>query len=314
MGRAETFLFWLTAQCRGSYGLLIRTISSYFGEQLGPDVPSGARRAVQQLQHLGYISVDWSTSQWEIKKPRMHLLPGGMALALLRGGRSATTLGDLEDKGLFPKGISASGTEDGPEHLPQTILVEFDDFDEIASSCNLLGISFELSYIERLASSLPRIGNFLTAAGPSDLGAPVQKFDPASYQYRDVSYVRGDGLYRQQGLGRTRYWIRMNDIWYHTNRPEGQWFVAAGAVPGLLAWASESDSAAGRLQVPSALIFPAQHVELLSACSGVLPENATGRKSIFQNIPRTAFEAIRSSLTSNSIETYSIRQEKSDVI
>lgn len=314
MDRAETFLFWLTAQCRGSYGLLIRTISSYFEEQLGRDVPSGARRAVKQLQHLGYISVDWSTGRWQIKNQRMHLLPGGMALAALRGGRSATTLGELVDAGLFPKGISASGGSVGKDHLPQTILVEFDDLDVLASSCKLLGIPFELAYVERLASKLSRIGNFPTAAGPSHMGAPVQKYDPISYQYRDVSLIRGDGLYRQQGLGLARYWIRTQEIWYHTSRPEGQWFVSAGAQPRLLVWESERNSLTGQLKVPSALTFPTQHAELLAACSGVLPENTEGRNLLFQNIPRTAYEAICYSLTSDSLETSFSRQEKSNVI
>ncbi len=314
MDRADTFLFWLTAQCGGSYGPLIRTISSYFGEQLGPDVSSSARRAVKQLQHLGYISVDWSTGRWQIKKPRMHLLPGGMALAALRGGRSATTLSELADAGLFPKGICAGGASTGTGYLPQTILVEFDDLDELASSCRLLGIPFELAYVEQLASKLSRIGNFPTAAGPSHAGAPVQKYDPNSYTYRDVSLIRGDGLYRQQGLGLARYWIRIQEIWYHTSRPEGQWFVSAEAQHRLLAWVSGTNSPTGQLQVPSALIFPTQHAELLSACSGVLPENTAERNLLFQNIPRTAFEAICYSLTSNSLETSFSRQEKSNVI
>jgi hypothetical protein len=257
--------------------------------------------------------MDWSTGRWVIKKPTMHLLPGGMALAALRGGRRATTLRELEDAGLFPKGISASGAEVGADHLPQTILVEFNNLEEIASGCKLLGIPFELSYVERLASSLSRIGNFSVAAGPADLGAPVQKYDPISYQYRDVSLVRGDGLYRQQGLGLTRYWIRINEAWYHTGRPEGQWFVSSSAQPRLLTWESESGSLTGQLQVPSALIFPIQHVELLSACSGVLPEKTSERKLLFHNIPRTVFEAMRDSLTSNSLSTSSRRQENSNV-
>lgn len=298
--RAEIFLIWLTNQSRGTYVQLLRTISSYFAEELGTNSSWGARRVVVQLQHLGFLKVDWSSGNWVMRPPRVYLLPGGMALAALRGGRQAAMLQDLESAGLFPKSLSALGSTEEPGYLPQTILLEFDEIDEAQAACEALRLPFETRYVERLASSLLPIGYSTLAAGPTSTGAPLQKYDPSTYQYTDVGFAQIDGLYRQQGFGLTRYWARVDNRWYQTTRAEGQWLATSQSQQQLLKWDfvyGVYGSRIGTLTVPSALVFPFDHVEVLASCSGVLPVRISGQRLLFNNIPESVYAAICNSLS-----------------
>lgn len=297
MDRAEVFLVWLTNQGGGTYERLIRTVSSYFAEELGSGISFGARRIVAQLQHLGYLKVDWASGDWQLRPVSVHLLPGGVALAALRGGRQASTIRKLESAGLVPNHIHAAAEAEFSSYLPQTVLLEFDGITEAQDACSSIGISFEPHYVERLAANLPHIGHSGSAvAGPATTGAPLQRFDPLTYRYSDIGYAQTDGLYRQQGFGLTRYWMRIDDLWYQTNRAEGQWLACGTSHAQLLDWEYLDDQKIGQLKVPSSLVFPFAHVEVLSACSGILPQRIPGQKLLFHNVPKTIYSALRNSL------------------
>ncbi|KIS28689.1 hypothetical protein TV39_04750 [Arthrobacter sp. SPG23] len=297
MDRAEIFLIWLTSQGMGTYERLIRTVSSHFAEELGAGISYGARRIVAQLQHLGYLKVDWASGHWQMRPSSVHLLPGGVALATLRGGRQASTLHQLESVGLFPKLISATGDGEFASCLPHTVLLEFDGIPEARDACSSIGIRFESTYVERLAANLSQIGySDIPVGGPATTGAPLQKFNPVTYRYSDVGEAKGDGLYRQQGFGLTRYWGRVDESWYQTNRAEGQWLACAGSHPELLEWDYLKEQKIGQLKVPAQLVFPFDHVEVLSACSGVLPQRISGQRHLFHNVPEAVYSALRTSL------------------
>lgn len=297
MDRAEIFLVWLTSQREGTYERLVRTISSFFAEQLGKGISLGARRVVAELQYLGYLRVDWSSGHWQMCLPSVHLLPGGVALATLRGGRRADTLEQLESAGLFPKRISPTGNGESAGYLPQTVLIEFDGIAEARAACLSVGLRFDSRLVERLALSLPPIAyRDSAAAGPAVQGAPLQKFDPSTYRYSDIRYAQTDGLYRQQGFGLTRYWARIDNQWYQTSRAEGQWLACSKSQSKVLIWEYLNGQQTGQLRVPSPLVFPPAHVELLSACSGVLPDRLSGQWHLFHNIPGIVYSSIRSSI------------------
>lgn len=300
MDRAEIFLIWLTSQRMGTYERLIRTVSSYFAEELGTGISYGARRVVAQLQHLGYLKVDWATGRWQMRPPSVHLLPGGVALATLRGGRQASTLDHLESVGLFPKLISATGDGDFSAYLPRTVLLEFDGFPDARDACLNIGLRFESTYVERLAANLSQIGySGSPVGGPAATGAPLQKFNPATYRYSDVGEAKADGLYRQQGFGLTRYWGRVDHRWYQTSRAEGQWLACAGSPSDLLEWEYFKEQKIGQLKAPAQLVFPFDHVEVISACSGVLPQRISLQRYLFHNVPESVYTALRTSLVPN---------------
>jgi hypothetical protein len=298
MDRAEVFLVWLTSQGGGTYERLVRTVSSYFAEQLGSGISFGARRIVAQLQHLGYLKVDWASGNWQLRPLTVHLLPGGVALAALRGGRQASTIRKFESAGLVPNRICATADGEISSYLPQTVLLEFDGISEAQDACSSIGIPFESHYVERLAANLPQIGHSDSAVGgPSTTGAPLQRFNPLTYRYSDIGYAQTDGLYRQQGFGLTRYWTRVGDLWYQTNRAEGQWLACATSHSKLLDWEYLDDQQIGQLSVPSSLVFPFAHAEVLSACSGILPQRISNQRLLFHNVPDTVYSALSASLT-----------------
>lgn len=300
MDRTELFLVWLTSQRAGTYERLVRTISSFFAEQLGKETSMGARRILADLQYLGYLRVDWSNGHWQMCPPRVHLLPGGVALATLRGGRQADTLEQLELAGLFPKLISPTGNGESADYLPQTVLLEFDGIAEVRAACSSIGLGFDSRLIERLTLGLPPITYpNSAAAGPAVQGAPLQKFDPSTYLYSDIRYAQTDGLYRQQGFGLTRYWARIDNQWYQTNRAEGQWLACSKGQSKVLIWEYVKGQQTGQLRVPSPLVFPPAHDELLSACSGVLPCRLSGQWQVYHNIPENVYSAIHFSIVSH---------------
>lgn len=297
MDRAEIFLVWLTSQGGGTYERLVRTVSSYFAEQLGSGISFGARRVVAQLQHLGYLKVDWASGNWQLRPLTVHLLPGGVALAALRGGREASTIHRLESVGLVPKPIDATTDDEFSTYLPQTVLLEFDGITEAQDACSTLGIPFESHYVKQLAANLSQIGYSDSAVpGPATTGAPLQRFNPLTYRYSDIGYAQTDGLYRQQGFGLTRYWARVDDQWYQTNRAEGQWLACTTSHSQLLEWEYLGDQQIGQIKVPSSLVFPFAHAEVLSACSGVLPQRISGQRLLFHNVPGTVYSALLASL------------------
>lgn len=133
--------------------------------------------ALQSLQSLGHIEVDWPARRWEAAPSTIATIVGGGGYALLCGARPGWFLRRLEALENDPDlaQLADSIVLERPvsqNHGPSLRLVTFDKGEEAAEVCAALGVQYSPFAADRLLHLLPRLPRLLYAGHRTEPGLP----------------------------------------------------------------------------------------------------------------------------------------------
>jgi hypothetical protein len=133
--------------------------------------------ALQSLQSLGHIEVDWEARRWEVAPPTIATIVGGGGYALLCGARPRWFLRRLDSLDSDPDlaHLADSIVLERPvpqDHGPSLQLVTLDEEREAAEICEALGVQYSPFAADRLLHLLPRLTYLVRAGRRTEPGLP----------------------------------------------------------------------------------------------------------------------------------------------
>ena len=139
--------------------------------------PSHWTWALQSLQSLGHIEVDWEARRWEVAPSTIATIVGGGGYALLCGARPRWFLRRLDSLGSDPDlaHLADSIVLERPvpqDHGPPLQLVTFDEEREAAEICEALGVQYSPFAADQLLHLLPRLTYLVRAGRRTEPGLP----------------------------------------------------------------------------------------------------------------------------------------------
>jgi hypothetical protein len=256
---------------------------------------------MRALATLGHVEMDWDAGAWAAAPAVVTLLPSAGGHGLLTGARTGRL-----------RSLVADGLDEAPhvfaffheqEDAPDVCFIACDSEADLNDLAAELGIPFEHSVADRLASLLPSIDAMLaerlSTPGVPDLG--VDRLDVLADRWRPVESDSEPGLYRYEYRGRQLRWI---DEERRPHRVE----LALGAYCELRRL-SKSDvlnwmelPVNGTLSVPLSAPLPVLQARAATMCSGLAPQRHAGVLR-YENVPRRIAQAIAASLD-QQLETY----------
>lgn len=291
----DLFLRWLSLRGSGNLADAARTVLGQV-DSTKPASMASARSYLRGLESLGHIDLSWTENTWRVRPLTFTNLPGTSAFALVTGERSADLDSVLDSEFLFHS-LPAAQEEVALFADPGTLVVEFDDEDDLKSAATKLGGVFVPCAAFSMAESLELIQPGPKAASPNSQGAPLEMYDIAALRFIEVDFPRKNGLFRQLANGRYNYWVFKEGSWAWTNHEEGiclRW-AEAGKDGLRLAIGQDAADAVGTLHVDPRLPLPAKQRRALTLCSGFNPRK--GSKSVeYLNVPSSVAKFVASSI------------------
>lgn len=291
----DLFLRWLSLRGSGNLSDVARTALGQT-DSTKPASLSAARSYLRGLQNLGHIDLSWTENTWRTRQLTFTHLPGTSAFALVNGARSTELYSVLNSEFLFHE-LPAARKEGALFADPTTLVVEFDDEDDLRGAATKLNGVFVPCSAFSIAASLAPIQTGPRAASPNFQGAPLEMYDIAALRFIGVDFPRKSGLFRQLANGRYNYWVFKDASWGWTNYEEGICLVwgEAGKNGLKLTIRQDAADAVGTLHVDPRLPLPPKHRRALTLCSGFNPRE--GVKSMeYLNVPASVATSVASSL------------------
>lgn len=133
--------------------------------------------ALQSLQVLGHLEVDWTTRRWEAAPPTIATIVGGGGYALLCGARPGWLMRRLfrpdtdPDRAHPDRGIVLERPVP-QDRGPSLRLVAFGEEEDAAKVCAGLGVQYSPLAADQLLSLLPRLTLLIRAGRRSDASLP----------------------------------------------------------------------------------------------------------------------------------------------
>jgi hypothetical protein len=260
-----------------------------------PDARTGgAHSCMRALTTLAHVEIDWDSGAWAAAPAVVTLLPSAGGHGLLAGARTGRLRALLED-GLdeVPHVFAFFREQEG---APDVCFIACDSEDDLSQLAIQLGIPFEHSVANRLASLLPSIDAMLAERGSTpgvpDLG--VERFDVLADRWRPVERDIEPGLYRYEHRGRELRWIDEERRPYRVDFALGAYCELRRLQKSdILHWMQAQVN--GTLSVPLRAPLPVLHARAATMCSGVAPQRHAAVLR-YENVPRRIAEAIASSL------------------
>ncbi len=133
--------------------------------------------ALQSLQSLGHIEVDWKARRWEVAPSTIATMVGGGGYALLCGARPGWFLRRLDSLDSDPElaHLADSIVLENPvpqDRGPSLRLVTLDEAKEAAEVCAALGVEYSPFAADQLLQLLPSLTRLLRAGRRTDPGLP----------------------------------------------------------------------------------------------------------------------------------------------
>lgn len=289
------FLRWLSLRGTGNLSDAVRTASGQT-DSSKPASLNSARSYLRGLENLGHVDLSWAENTWRIRQLTFTHLPGSSAFALVIGPRFSDLYSVLGSDFLFHE-LPPVSKEVALFEDPTTLVVEFDDEQDLRSAATKLNGVFVPCSAFSFAASLKLIQAGPKAASPNFHGAPLEMYDLAALRFIGVDFPRKSGLFRQVANGRYNYWLFKDASWAWTNYEEGISLVWGEVGKGGLKLSIRQDAvdAVGTLHVDPRLPLPSKHRRALTLCSGFNPR--TGVKSLeYLNVPHSVAASVASSL------------------
>ena len=286
----ELLLQWVSERGSGSWG----EFRDAFRWALPDARAGGAQSCMRRLTTLAQIEIDWDSGTWAAAPTVVTLLPSAGGHGLLAGARTGRL-----------RALLADGLDEAPhvfaffreqEDAPDVCFIACDSEEDLSQLAIQLGIPFEHSVADRVATLLPPIDAMLaeraSTPGVPDLG--VDRFDVVVDRWRPVESDTEPGLYRYEHRGRELRWVD------DERRPYRVEF-ALGAYCELrrlrnsetLHWMELPVN--GTLSVPLKAPLPVLQARAATMCSGLAPSRYASVLR-YENVPHRIAEAIAASL------------------
>lgn len=243
--------------------------------------------ALQSLQVLGHLEVDWTTRRWEVAPPTIATIAGGGEYALLCGARPGWFMRRL-DRFDTDAGVTRSITLERPVHQnggPSLRLVTFDEEEDAAEVCAGLGVQYSPFAADQLLSLLPRLTHILRAGRRSDPGLPGGVFPtrmgagevgrPLFEDMNNPLEISG-GAYCMTLFDTKRYFfVHKDGSVFESGRGEVVYMELCRRAQNVLRW-DETDQA---LLVPARFRLPQLFERATVLRTGLLPTICTDKQS-----------------------------------
>lgn len=238
--------------------------------------------ALDSLQVLGHLEVDWSGRRWEVSPPTIATVAGGGGYAILCGSRPAWFLRRLEhledDPDLAP--LASSIILECPvpqDRSPSLRLVTIDEEEEAAEVCAGLGVRYSPFAADQLLHVLPRLSLLIQAGKRPDRDLPGGVF-PTRMGMGEVGRMlfeemcnpeeKTPGAYRIALFDTQRYFFIHNDGQvFESGRGEVVYMELLRRGQRVLRW----DEASQTLLVPSRFRLPQLYERAVVLRTGLLP-------------------------------------------
>jgi hypothetical protein len=260
-----------------------------------PDAQAGgAQSCMRTLTMLAQVEIDWDAGMWAAAPTVVTLLPSAGGHGLLAGARTGRLRALLEDG--LDEASHVFAFFRPQEAAPDVCFIACDSEEDLSELATQLGVPFEHSVADRLATLLPPIEAMLaeraSTPGVPDLG--VDQFDVMDDRWRPVESDSDPGLYRYEHRGRELRWIDEKRRPYRVD-------FALGAYCELrrlensdtLHWMQLPVN--GTLSVPLKAPLPVPQARAATMCSGLAPHRHASVLR-YENVPRRIAEAIATAL------------------
>lgn len=173
----ELLLSWASERSQGSM-TSFRKVHDWLTGQHPSDSHDHWTWALQSLQTLGHLEVNWAHHRWEAAPPTIATMPNGGGYAFLCGARPAwllrrisgldedATLGHLAQSVLLERPIPQ-------DRGPSLQLLTLESDQDIVTLCNALGLRFAAHASDQLAAVLPPLSATLQVGRRGELPGGV---------------------------------------------------------------------------------------------------------------------------------------------
>jgi hypothetical protein len=255
---------------------------------------AGAGAFMRTLSTLAHVEMDWDAGVWAAAPTVVTLLPSAGGHGLVTGARTGRL-----------RAVLADGLDEAPhvfalfcrqEDAPDVCFMACDSEADLSALAVELGVPFEYSVADRLASLLPPLDAMLaervSTPGVPDLG--VDRLDVLADRWRPVESDSEPGLYRYEYRGRELRWVDREGRPHRVDLALGVYCeLRRHGQSDVLHWVELSVN--GTLSVPLRAPLPVLQARAATMCSGLAPERHAGVLR-YENVPRTIAEAIAASL------------------
>jgi hypothetical protein len=245
--------------------------------------------ALQSLQALGHLEIDWTTRHWEVAPPTIATIAGGGEYALLCGARPGWFM-----RRLWPPGIDGdvARAADGivlerpvpQKGGPSLRLVKFGEKDA-AEVCARLGVQYSPLAGDQLLSLLPRLTLLIRAGLRSEAALPGGVFPTRMgagvgrqplFEEMENPLENGPGAYCMTLFDTKRYFfVHKDGSVFESGRGEVVYMELCRRDQNVLRWDGTSQS----LLVPARFRLPQLYERAAVLRTGLLPTTFTDEQS-----------------------------------
>lgn len=278
----DALLQWVSERGNGSLTSFRQAHDWLASEEPGAAEGEHWTWALQSLQSLGHLEIDWEAHRWEVAPSTIATLVGGGGYALLCGARPGWFLRRLDslatDPDLAYLADSIVLERPVPQNRgPSVQLVTLDEDEDAAQVCAALGVEYSPFAADQLLHLLPSLTDLLRAgrrANPELPGGVLPTRMGAGEPGQPLFEEMGDsdritvGAYRMALFDTRRY--------FYVHRPGDTFEAGRGEViyaelrrreRHVLQW----DKSDGSLLVPSRFRLPELYERAAVLRTGLLP-------------------------------------------
>jgi hypothetical protein len=245
--------------------------------------------ALQSLQVLGHLEVDWTTRRWEVAPPTIATIAGGGEYALLCGARPGWFMRRLDHPDTDSDVARAAGGIVMERPLPQKggpslRLVTFGE-EDAAEACARLGVRYSPLAGDQLLSLLPRLTLLIRAGLRGDAGLPGGVFPTRMgageagrplFEDMENPLEIGPGAYCMTLFDTKRYFFVLKDgPVFESGRGEVVYMELCRRGQNVLRW----DETSQALLVPARFRLPQLLERAAVLRTGLLPATCTDGRS-----------------------------------
>lgn len=261
-------------------------------------------RWISHVSALAHLDVDWRRGVWSAAPPVLTRLPFSDGLALITGRRTAsgerTVDAAVEEWAVILR--AENEVADGDIPLPDSLLVQYDDPEDLPKLASSLGFTFTPCAAQQTFALLPDIKPGSAAARPAPGNThTIQRFDLATRYYQPADSYNEDGLYRWRGADWSRLiQVRRGTQWLSTEHEYGVYLELARHGQHVLQWRQEAKTGrerVGTLYVERGAPLPPLHARAAVLCTGLHTHfDHVAEITGYDNVSRTAAERLAQSL------------------
>jgi hypothetical protein len=259
-------------------------------------------RWLRDLSGLGYAEADWTHDRWAVAPTVVTRLPGPDGFALITGARTAATEQRVNELDIEVFRLAQPRTG-GDLARPTSILLQYDDPQDLPGVASRLGAQYVPCAARQLAALLPPLRLGAPAAAPSRFNATLERFVPETLGWESAPAAAGpaEGLYRLENMSRPQhlFWTAESG-WRHCELPAGVFEQLRRRGISVMRWRPDPEpgrDGQGSVYSDWGAPLPPLHQRALVLSTGWTPRFAAGaRTAIYENVPRPVAEQVAASL------------------